>query len=249
MNAATVAGPPEGGSTREQENASSGTTRQGASRATPWLREAAPVSDDKRSRPVRPRHAASLVVLRRRGKRAELLMGRRAPRNRFMPDVYVFPGGGVSPGDGERPVISMLRPAVHRALRAAAQMPSPRAVAGAAVRETHEETGLRLGSQVSGEVRADLGKLHYLARAITPSYQKTRYHARFFLAERGDLRGNVRSNGELLDLHWVTVDEARKLPIVDVTELVLDQVALYIEGARRKPPLIYYRNRKPVLRY
>jgi 8-oxo-dGTP pyrophosphatase MutT (NUDIX family) len=204
--------------------------------------------DGDRTHPVRPRHAASLIVLRWRGARAELLMGRRAPRNRFMPDVYVFPGGGVSPGDGGRPVASPLRPAVHRALRAASRAPSPRAVASAAVRETHEETGLRLGSLVGGELRADLSKLHYLARAITPSYQSTRYHARFFLAERGDLHGAVRSNGELLDLHWVTLEQARELPIVDVTELVLDQVALFVAGARRSPPLIYYRNRKPILR-
>ncbi|NNL84927.1 MAG: NUDIX hydrolase [Myxococcales bacterium] len=201
-----------------------------------------------RNHPARPRHAASLVVLRRRGGRAELLMGRRAPRNHFMPDVYVFPGGGVSPGDAGRPVASPLRPGVQRALRTAAQAPSPRAVASAAVRETHEETGLRLGSVVEGELRAELAKLHYLARAITPSYHSTRYHARFFLAERGDLRGAVRSNGELLDLRWVSLEEARSLPIVDVTELVLDQVALFVAGARRSPPLIYYRNRKPILR-
>ena len=50
-------------------------------------------------RPVRPRHAASILVWRDGQDGPELLMGRRNKALRFMPDVMVFPGGRVDPGD------------------------------------------------------------------------------------------------------------------------------------------------------
>ncbi len=187
------------------------------------------------------------MVRRVRG-RAEILLGRRAPKNRFMPDVYVFPGGGVQRDDATRPLVSSLRASTRKALAGASRTPSPRAVGAAAIRETHEETGLRLGKLVDGELRPDLSKLTYLARAITPAHQPTRFHARFFVADRDAFAGSVRSNGELLDLRWETLEAARRLPIVDVTEIVLSEVDKYIAGARRTPPLICYRNGKPLRR-
>ena len=49
--------------------------------------------------PVRPRDAASLVILRQRKGGTEVLLGRRASRHRFMPNVFVFPGGRVDNAD------------------------------------------------------------------------------------------------------------------------------------------------------
>ncbi len=46
------------------------------------------------SKPVKPREAASLVVLHRAGGDTEVLLGRREPRHRFMPNVLVFPAVG-----------------------------------------------------------------------------------------------------------------------------------------------------------
>src|SRR3954451_11713166 len=55
--------------------------------------------------PSEPRPAASVVLLRRGGKHAdralEVLMLKRTGEARFMPNVWVFPGGSVDPGDGE----------------------------------------------------------------------------------------------------------------------------------------------------
>jgi 8-oxo-dGTP pyrophosphatase MutT (NUDIX family) len=52
-----------------------------------------------------PRAAASIVLLRRGGKHAqralEVLMLKRSPEARFMPNVWVFPGGSVDEADGE----------------------------------------------------------------------------------------------------------------------------------------------------
>lgn len=55
--------------------------------------------------PSTPRPSASVVLLRRGGKHEdralEVLLLKRAESAKFMPGVWVFPGGGVDPGDGE----------------------------------------------------------------------------------------------------------------------------------------------------
>jgi len=54
--------------------------------------------------PSEPRAAASVVLLRRGGKHAdrelEVLLLKRSEGAKFMPNVWVFPGGAVDPGDG-----------------------------------------------------------------------------------------------------------------------------------------------------
>ncbi len=55
--------------------------------------------------PSEPRPAASVVLLRRGGKHSqralEVLLLKRTEEARFMPGVWVFPGGSVDDGDGE----------------------------------------------------------------------------------------------------------------------------------------------------
>ncbi len=68
--------------------------------------------------PAHARPAASVLVLRDAPAGAEVLLVRRTPRARFMPGVWVFPGGAVGPDDD--------------------------GPAGAAVREAAEEAGLEL---------------------------------------------------------------------------------------------------------
>jgi 8-oxo-dGTP pyrophosphatase MutT (NUDIX family) len=76
--------------------------------------------------PAQPRPAATVILLRRGGKHAqrgiEVLLVQRNPEARFMPGVWVFPGGSVDSDDGDG------EPA-HRA---------------AAVRELAEEAGIEL---------------------------------------------------------------------------------------------------------
>ena len=85
---------------------------------------------------VRPRDAASLILLRGKGRDLELLAGRR-PRNvHFMPGVWVFPGGAIDPED-KKP---------WRVETGGAHLP-PRLArcARAALRETWEEVGVLVG--------------------------------------------------------------------------------------------------------
>jgi 8-oxo-dGTP pyrophosphatase MutT (NUDIX family) len=55
--------------------------------------------------PAVPRPSASVVLLRRGGKHAdralEVLLLKRTEKAKFMPGVWVFPGGAVDPEDGE----------------------------------------------------------------------------------------------------------------------------------------------------
>src|SRR5690349_4924821 len=48
---------------------------------------------------LRPRDAATLIVVDWSRPKPRLLMGRRHPDQVFLPDTYVFPGGRVDPSD------------------------------------------------------------------------------------------------------------------------------------------------------
>ena len=189
-----------------------------------------------------PRDAASLILARGRGRDAEILLGRREPRDRFMPDVYVFPGGRVDRSDATHPALSELQPRVLTQLANTTTPGRARALAVAAVRETFEETGLVLGVREGQGVRPGLELLDYVARAITPAGNPIRYHARFFLADASALSGELRSNGELLDLAWFPIPKALELNILDVTAFVVGEAASHLNG-RAEPgvPLVHYR--------
>jgi len=203
------------------------------------------------SKPVRPRDAASLVLVRREGGAPAVLMGRRHRKHAFMPDVFVFPGGRLDPAD---------RRVGHDApLPVPAGGGSPamlRALAHTAVRETFEETGLLIGRPgaapaeipssdwqaffATGQVPA-VERLTFVYRAITPPLAVMRFHARFFLADAAHASGALAGSGELLDLAWYPLDAALGLPIADVTENLLRDLPHLLAGPRRPVPLFCYK--------
>jgi 8-oxo-dGTP pyrophosphatase MutT (NUDIX family) len=67
-------------------------------------RQRGPAEAPNLGEPAAPRPAASVVLLRRGGKHSdralEVLLLRRAESAKFMPGVWVFPGGAVDDGDG-----------------------------------------------------------------------------------------------------------------------------------------------------
>ena len=217
---------------------------------------------------VAPVDAASLVILRGRGRGVEVLMGRRRPRAAFLPDIYVFPGGRVDRGDAVAPPGLRLRPGVEAKLTQRCLASRATALALAAIRETYEETGLLIGAApargtdrrlpatpmwrafaAAGAVPA-LDALDYIARAITPAGSPRRFNTRFFIVDGdGDgADGELLRDGELLDLHWVRLDDAtRLLNVVDVTEFVLREAEAHrsssaADRARRPVPLLRYVN-------
>jgi 8-oxo-dGTP pyrophosphatase MutT (NUDIX family) len=68
-------------------------------------RQRGPAEAPNLGEPSEPRPAASVVLLRRGGKHAdralEVLLLKRTEKARFMPNVWVFPGGAVDECDGE----------------------------------------------------------------------------------------------------------------------------------------------------
>ena len=199
---------------------------------------------------VKPRDAASLVIVQGGGSAARVLLGRREPRHRFMPDVWVFPGGRVDPSDARSPVHSELSPAVAAKLESRWSPARARALAVAAVRETFEETGLAFGELVDGQLHPSLDRLDYLARAITPTMSPIRFHARFFITDATNGSGELRGNGELLDLRWIPIPEAMDLPIINVTGFVLQEAARRAAGHPSRGVLsIRFRHQTTLLRF
>ena len=99
-------------------------------------------------KPMRPRDAATLILLDRCGDDVQVLMGRRHARHAFMPGKFVFPGGRTDPADSRIPVVEDLHPEEQAKLTitgARATQARARAIALSAVRETYEEAGLLIG--------------------------------------------------------------------------------------------------------
>lgn len=67
-------------------------------------RQRGPAEAPNLGTPSEPRPAASVVLLRRGGRHGdrelEVLLLKRSEEAKFMPNVWVFPGGAVDPGDG-----------------------------------------------------------------------------------------------------------------------------------------------------
>lgn len=213
-------------------------------------------------RAVKPRDAASLVVVDDSGSEPRILMGKRHARMSFVPDAFVFPGGKLDPHDHDALPATPLGDHAHLDLTGAAPAKTA-ALAMAAVRETFEETGLLLADKgdigpATGDtwgqfremgVAPALHHVSFMARAITPTSSPIRFHARFFRAPASALSGNLQGSGELSELDWYPLTHALKLPIIDVTEFVLMELKKEFEGYPRSGPSLYcYLNDKPRVR-
>jgi 8-oxo-dGTP pyrophosphatase MutT (NUDIX family) len=119
-------------------------------------RKRGPAEAPNLGEPAVPRPAASVVLLRRGGKHGdralEVLLLKRTEQARFMPGVWVFPGGSVDEGDGEDDEARFK---------------------ACAIRELEEEAGIALDPAE---------ELVLFSRWITPEVVSRRFDAWFFLA-------------------------------------------------------------------
>jgi len=202
---------------------------------------------------LRPKDAATMMILDRSGARPKVLMGKRHPGHKFMPGKYVFPGGRIDAGD-RRMVATGALPQIcedrlgKRVLRPSAG--KARALALTAIRETFEETGLLFGSAEFGApesppegtwadfaaqgVFPDLSTISFVARAITPPRRPKRFDTRFFTidsaAVAGKVEGVVGPDSELVDLVWVDFDEAKELDLPTITKVIIQEVEARINA-------------------
>jgi 8-oxo-dGTP pyrophosphatase MutT (NUDIX family) len=147
---------------------------------------------------VEPRPAASLILLRRGGRHrdlgVEILLVRRSPAARFMPGVWVFPGGGVDAEDGDGDE------AAHRA---------------AAVRELNEEAGIELAPDA---------ELLAWSRWITPELVPVRFDTRFYVALAPAHSPPRPDGEETTEAAWTTPREALERHRVGELELVFPTI-------------------------
>ena len=217
------------------------------------------------NKPAILRTAASLILVRGEADNLSVLMGRRHATARFMPGVYVFPGGAVDDDDKKVTPASDLDPKLTTDLKVAGNLQRAQALAIAAIRETYEETGLMLGAPGDvGEAQSDswnswrrrsiapdLQSLGLVGRAITPKRFPIRFNARFFIAKGESLSGTIRSNGELEAIGWKPLSELAHLPMPDVQAFMIKQVRLTLQGQRPRSgtPLFSHRHGKQYVRY
>lgn len=201
-------------------------------------------------RPTRAKHAASLILIRQASSQyPEVLLGRRAGKHRFLPNVYAFPGGRVDLSDVSSIEYNPFNIKTKKSIiNSKCELRLASALGIAALRETWEETGLLVGKIHDQRFVPDLSHLHYLGRAITPVESPIRFHARFFLADAKAASGTLGGSGELLDLAFRPLPEALKLPLADITEFWLRQLSTHpVTDQPDRTAFWHYRKRRPVV--
>lgn len=185
---------------------------------------------------LRPRDAASLLLIDRSGSSPRVLVGKRGSGHAFMPNLYVFPGGRRDRSDSRQAILRDLHPHVLAKLsgdlESGTALSRSRGLAFAAVRELEEETGLVIGRREIGRnstprLCADLGSLRYVARAITPPGNVRRFDTRFFLTFTDEAEvdpGAISDSSELHDLRWLDMHDLSGLNMPDITKTILEDV-------------------------
>ena len=228
-------------------------------------------TESKRRWPtVRPKDAATMIIIDRSRKLPRILMGRRHDGHKFMPGKFVFPGGRVEASDRRMAVSGALDAICEERLTKLVPRASAirgRALALAAIRETFEETGLMFGTTGLGApdtpadgpwaafathgIFPDLESVTFVARAITPPGRPRRFDTRFFTVDAShvahEIKDVITAESELVELRSVTFPEARKLNLPSITQAVLDDVEERIaRGFGRHLPVPHYIERNGV---
>lgn len=206
------------------------------------------------------RDAACLILVDRTEAEPRVLMGRRLPSQVFLPNKWVFPGGRVD--DDDRMLGAMM---AEGSGLARTGRDGDAAFALTAIREMFEETGLFAGRATTAGLDDDVALLppawraiwelglapdfeHFrpLARAITPPGRPRRFDTWFFMCEwQADRSAAGQPDGELLDIGWFTVTEARALDLPLITRFIVDDVAMALGGEpdpwhTQEPPQIAF---------
>ena len=215
---------------------------------------------------IRPKHAATVIIVKRDVKGPKVLMGRRRASLTFMGGRWVFPGGKVDRADYAAPAARELDPEQDRRLRLELNRGDParlaRALGMAAIRETFEEAGLLLAQSAPVQKSAgawrefqaqgalpDLSALTFIARAVTPPYRARRFDARFFLADAGRLLDPERrgGSGELDEIAWIGIDETADIDLPAVTRFMLAEAKARLTDPDRPVPYVRLKHGAPNL--
>lgn len=159
-----------------------------------------------------PRPAATVILARRGSKHRdsglEVLMGRRTPSAKFMPDVWVFPGGALEDADvvaarralgTEAPIVEIEEMA-HR-------------ICGA--RELHEEVAVSI---------PEPSELKPWARWITPLEVSIRFDTRFYVGLAPPHSAPEPDGVEIVDAAWISPADALESHFREEIKLVFPTI-------------------------
>ena len=213
---------------------------------------------------VRPVPSATVLLLRERAERLEVLMTTRHDAAGFAAGAIVFPGGKCETGDE----------ALTRFCRDGASGDAAAALRAAAIRETFEECGILLARRRGDTALLDGGALREIAGGqvvplrtlvgdagleladdllvpfahwVTPLDRPKRFSVHFFLAPAPERQEPLHDGREAVDAVWVVPEailaeaEANRVKMVFATRMNLRKlarsrtVAEALSAARREP--------------
>ncbi|MCI2393047.1 NUDIX hydrolase [Aliiroseovarius sediminis] len=206
------------------------------------------------------RDAATVILIRDKATRPQVLMGQRGAKAAFMPNKFVFPGGALDLDDqhiplaegGAEPCLTRLGEDADPAIASALLV--------TAIRELWEETGQMLGAPGDWggtipngwEGFADAGLIPsargmaFVFRAITPKGRTRRFDARFFAVDAGELRTDIddfsRASDELSNLQWIPLDNVRRFDLPFITEVVLAEIVGNLPDLGAPPQVPFFNN-------
>ena len=154
--------------------------------------------------------ASTVVLIRDSEQGIEVFLVRRHAGLAFMGGAHVFPGGQLDEGD-RATAHSGLSDDIHIATSRLTDVDNATALAFhvAAVRETFEESGVRLA----------LDSLVYFAWWVTPEFEHRRFDTRFFLAPAPPDQVAAHDEGETTEGVWVR-------PVDALAQCLRDEMAL-----------------------
>ncbi|HYP58350.1 MAG TPA: NUDIX hydrolase [Beijerinckia sp.] len=219
---------------------------------------------------IKPRLAATMILIDHDGPFKKVLMGRRHSGHVFMPGKFVFPGGRVEPCDRFMSTSGALSPIIEEKLKKHVTRPAvsrPKALALAAIRETFEETGILLGRKGAGPLAPSpaaawsafaehgvcpcLENLRFVGRAITPPGRPRRFDAHFFVADASEIahqvEGMIHAETELVELVWIPLAEAKTLDLPSITGVLLEELDKRIDAGMCHDlpvPFFFERNKR-----
>lgn len=161
--------------------------------------------------PAAPRAAAAVILVRERpgSGEVEVYLQRRHRKASFMSSAFVFPGGAADPDETD-PRVTAARELFEEAgvlLARPAVDPATCAEWRARLRGDRATGGLRALLAAAGAA-LDVDALRYFAHWITPSAEKKRFSARFYLARLPAGQVATVDNAEMVDAAWATPGEA-----------------------------------------
>lgn len=221
--------------------------------------------DPSRGPAMRPRDAATLVLLDRSKKDVRVLVGKRNDKHVFLPGKFVFPGGRLDASDRRMVSVGKIDAKSARRLNKRVSRKSlvrSRALMLAAIRETCEESGFLLGRKIKRRaelsmipqdwkpfadrnVIPDLSMLTFAARAITPPGRARRFDTRFFIADKTDIAANCGDpcgpDSELVEMKWIRLSDAKDEPnLPTISKVVLVEIEKRLSAKSDLPVPFYY---------